>query len=299
MASEQGRGLPTYVGLTAGVVAVSFAAILIRKADAPAIVIAAYRMGIAALVVAPTATVLGGWRSLSGPRDVLLCLTASAFLAIHFVGWIASLQYTSVASSVVLVTATPLMVALASRVFLKEPLRRGVLLGIALGLAGSIVIAAGDLASAGQDNLLGDALALLGAVAMTGYLLVGRRVRPRVSILPYLTLVYVGAALLLLAGVGIAWAPLSGYSGQTYLFLVLVALVPQVLGHSLLNWSLARVTATLVSIAVMAEPVVSTVLALVLLREAPPITSYAGGVVILTGIYLSTRRPRVSKRVPG
>ena len=299
MASEQGRGLPTYVGLTAGVVAVSFAAILIRKADAPAIVIAAYRMGIAALVVAPTATVLGGWRSLSGPRDVLLCLTASAFLAIHFVGWIASLQYTSVASSVVLVTATPLMVALASRVFLKEPLRRGVLLGIALGLAGSIVIAAGDLASAGQGNLLGDALALLGAVAMTGYLLVGRRVRPRVSILPYLTLVYVGAALLLLAGVGIAWAPLSGYSGQTYLFLVLVALVPQVLGHSLLNWSLARVTATLVSIAVMAEPVVSTVLALVLLREAPPITSYAGGVVILTGIYLSTRRPRVSKRVPG
>lgn len=299
MASEQGRGLPTYVGLTAGVVAVSFAAILIRKADAPAIVIAAYRMGIAALVVAPTATVLGGWRSLPGPRDVLLCLTASAFLAVHFVGWIASLQYTSVASSVVLVTATPLMVALASRVFLKEPLRRGVLLGIALGLAGSIVIAAGDLASAGQDNLLGDALALLGAVAMTGYLLVGRRVRPRVSILPYLTLVYVGAALLLLAGVGIAWAPLSGYSGQTYLFLVLVALVPQVLGHSLLNWSLARVTATLVSIAVMAEPVVSTVLALVLLREAPPITSYAGGVVILTGIYLSTRRPRVSKRVPG
>lgn len=299
MASEQGRGLPTYVGLTAGVVAVSFAAILIRKADAPAIVIAAYRMGIAALVVAPTATVLGGWRSLPGPRDVLLCLTASAFLAIHFVGWIASLQYTSVASSVVLVTATPLMVALASRVFLKEPLRRGVLLGIALGLAGSIVIAAGDLASAGQGNLLGDALALLGAVAMTGYLLVGRRVRPRVSILPYLTLVYVGAALLLLAGVGIAWAPLSGYSGQTYLFLVLVALVPQVLGHSLLNWSLARVTATLVSIAVMAEPVVSTVLALVLLREAPPITSYAGGVVILTGIYLSTRRPRVSKRVPG
>jgi drug/metabolite transporter (DMT)-like permease len=281
------------------VVAVSFAAILIRKADAPAMVIAAYRMGIAALVVAPTATALGGWRHLPKPRDLLLCVAASAFLAVHFVGWISSLQYTSVASSVVLVTATPLMVALASRMFLKEPLKRRVLMGIALGLAGSIVIAAGDLASAGRDNLLGDALALLGAIAMTGYLLIGRRVRQRVPILPYLTLVYVGAALLLLAGTGIAGASLSGYSGQTYLFLVLLALVPQLLGHSLLNWSLARVTATLVSIAVMAEPVVSTILALALLHESPPITSYLGGVVILTGIYLSTRRPRGRKRVPG
>jgi len=279
-----------YVGLAAGVVAVSFGSILIRMAEAPAIVIAAYRMGIAALLIAPTTVALTHGRPRLRLRDILLCLAGAVFLALHFAAWITSLDYTSVASSVVLVTASPLMVALASHIFLKEPLERRVLLGIGLGLAGSAVIAVGDLTSGGGDNLLGDALAFLGAVAITGYLLIGRKVRPRMPLMPYLTIVYVGSALLLLAGVGIAGASLTGYTGETYLFLVLVAIVPQVLGHSTLNWSLARISATLVSVAVMAEPVIATIAALILLNEVPPVTSLVGGAVILTGIYLAMRR---------
>ena len=109
-------------------------------------------------------------------------------------------------------------------------------------------------------------------------------------LMPYLAIVYAGCAVLLLAGVGVMGHSLTGYTGETYLFLVLVALVPQVLGHSVLNWSLARISATLVSVAVMAEPVIATILALALLNEVPPITSVLGGIVILTGIYLAMRR---------
>lgn len=286
------RGTHTYVAIAAGVVAVSFGSILIRMAmdDAPAIVIAAYRMGIAALVIVPTTTVVARGQLRLRKRDVLLCLAGAFFLALHFATWITSLQHTSVASSVVLVTASPLMVAVASRLFLKEPLERRVLAGIGLGLAGSMVIGIGDLLSGGSENLLGDILAFLGAVSITGYLLIGRKVRPRMPLMPYLAIVYAGCALLLLAGVGVMGYSLTGYTGETYLFLVLVALVPQVLGHSILNWSLARISATLVSVAVMAEPVIATILAMALLNEVPPITSVLGGIVILTGIYLAMRR---------
>jgi drug/metabolite transporter (DMT)-like permease len=288
----RGRSPHTYVAITAGVIAVSFGSILIRMAmdDAPAMVIAAYRMGIAALVIVPTTTVVARDQLRLRKRDVLLCLVGAIFLALHFATWVTSLQHTSVASSVVLVTASPLMVAVASRLFLKESLERRVLAGIGLGLAGSMVIGIGDMLSGGSENLIGDVLAFLGAVSMTGYLLIGRKVRPRMPLMPYLAIVYAGCALLLLAGVGMMGSSLTGYTGETYLFLVLVALVPQVMGHSILNWSLARISATLVSVAVMAEPVIATILALALLNEVPPITSIIGGVVILTGIYLAMRR---------
>lgn len=288
MTWEKTRGLSTAIGLATGVVAVSFAAILIRSAEAPAMVIAVYRMGIAALLVGPAAAVMGGRGAWAPhPRDAVWCLGASAFLAAHFALWIASLQHTSVTSSVVLVSATPLMVAVASRTFLREPLAPRVWVAIFLGFAGSLIIALGDLVSGGRDDLLGDALALLGAVAMSGYLLIGRGVRPRIRLMPYLALVYPGSALFLLAGVAVTGESLTGYSSRTYLFLILVALVPQLIGHSLLNWSLARVTATLVSVAVMAEPVVSSLLALILLGEAPSAISYTGSAIVLSGVFLA------------
>ncbi|MDP3062242.1 MAG: DMT family transporter [Chloroflexota bacterium] len=282
----------TYAGLATGVAAVSFAAVLIREAgEAPALVIAAYRLSIATLVIAPITLALARRDLLRlTRRELFLALCAGGLLAVHFASWIASLERTSVASSVVLVTATPLMVAVASRLLFKESLARRVLVGIGLGLAGSLAIAWGDLGRGGGEELLGDGLALLGAVAMTGYLLIGRRLRASVPVLPYLTIVYGCAALLLLAAAGASGASLVGYSGRTYTFLVLIALAPQVVGHSLLNWTLARVTATVVSVSVMAEPVASTLLAYLILHETPPATSLAGGAVILAGIYLALRR---------
>jgi drug/metabolite transporter (DMT)-like permease len=280
------RRVPTYVGLTMGVTAVSFAAVLVREASAPALVVAAYRLGLATLVLVPVTLVVGRRQVASlRPRDIRLLLLAGCLLAVHFASWISSLGLTSVASSVVLVTASPLFVAVASHLLFGEPMSRRMLSGIALGVVGSAVIASGEIRGSGEKELLGDAMAIAGAAAMAGYLLVGRTLRSRVPVLPYVSVVYGTAAIVLLAAVWLTHESLSGYGGRTYVMLVLLALVPQLVGHSLLNWSLARVTATVVSISVMAEPIGSTALAYLVLHERPPAASLAGGVLVLLGVY--------------
>ena len=206
----------------------------------------------------------------------------------HFWAWILSLEYTSVASSVVLVTTSPFLVAIASRAFFGEPIHRYTFAGIAVGIAGGVILALGD-ASGGESEIWGDLLAFAGAVAIVGYMLAGRRLRRHVPALSYNSAVYSVTAVILLIAAMLAGDPFTGYTPQTYLWLVMVALVPQVIGHSLLNWSLAHVTATAVAIAVMAEPVIATAAAVIILGEAPPLTSVLGGVLILSGIYVAMR----------
>ena len=283
-----------------GVVSVSFAAIFIRLADAPPLIIASYRLSIGAGVMVALATgtrLRAPARIASAPRltrrDALLLGVASLCLALHFLFWIASLDRTSVTSAVVLVTANPLLVAVASRLLLSEPIQRKVLAGIAVGLVGGLVLAAGDAGREGE--LLGDLLAFLGAISIVGYLLAGRRLRTHVPVLQYTSLVYSGTAILLVAGALVAREPFTGYTLGTYGAMVLLALIPQVLGHSLFNWSLAHVTGTAVAIAVMAEPVIASLLAIPILGETPNATSVGGGVLILGGIYLALRPRNVQR----
>ena len=281
-----------YLGLAIGVVAVSFAAIFIRLAEAPSLVIASYRMTIAAAVMIGLAAgswIRNGFQSVSGltKRDLPLVLLSSASLSVHFWTWILSLEYTSVASSVVLVTTSPFLVAIASRVFFAEPIYKATFAGIAVGVAGGVILAVGD--AGGESEVFGDLLAFAGAVAIVGYMLAGRRLRRHVPALSYNSAVYSVTAVILLIAAILAGDPFTGYTPQTYLWLVMVALVPQVVGHSLLNWSLAHVTATAVAIAVMAEPVMATVAAVIILGEAPPLTSVIGGGLILSGIYVAMR----------
>jgi drug/metabolite transporter (DMT)-like permease len=139
-------------------------------------------------------------------------------------------------------------------------------------------------------------LALIGAVGATGYLLIGRRLRPHLPLMPYIAVVYTVTALVLLFLAAATRSPLSGYTGQTYLMLVLLALVPQVMGHSLLNWALARVSATIVAVSIRAEPVIATILALLILGEIPRLTSIIGGIVIIAGVYLAVVSPAVPER---
>lgn len=284
------RDASTYGGLVAGVLAVSSAAVLIRLAEAPSLAVAAWRTGIAALLFLPLTwgmhrkVLLGlGWR-----RRALLAL-AGVGLALHFAFWIASLAYTSVASSVVIVTANPLLVAVASWLFLGERPGGRVLAGVGVALAGGLLLAWGDL-RLGRRELLGDALALLGAVAVAVYYIVGRGVRPSLPLLAYIGPVYGAAAVLLVAASLALRIPLWGFSGRSVAFLLLVALLPQVVGHSLLNWTLARLPAVVVSAAVMAEPVVATGLAWLVLGEGPPPTTVAGGALILGGVWWAVRR---------
>jgi len=183
-----------------------------------------------------------------------MAVLSGAFLALHFALWIASLSYTSVATSVVLVTANPIFVAIASYFFFRERLTRQTILGIAVCLTGAVLIGYGNW-RLGPSPLLGGVLALLGALAVAGYLLIGRRLRQNIGLLSYTSLVYTTAGLLLLLAALAFGYPLFGYSTTTYVMLGLLAVVPHLLVHSLLNWSLRFVPATLVTIAVLGEPV--------------------------------------------
>ncbi len=284
----------TRLALLGGILAVSTASLLVRyaQADAPSLVIAAGRLGIATLVLAPLALARHrvALRALTR-GDLALALVAGAFLALHFATWIASLERTSVVSSVVLVTTAPLWVALLAPLVLRERLAPLALLGLAVALAGGVAIALGDAgggALAGHA-LGGDLLALAGAWMMAGYLLVGRRLRTRLALVPYVFAVYGCAAVLLaLAVLGAGLDP-RALPPRAWGWIALLALVPQLLGHSSFNWALRFLPAALVSIALLGEPVGSAALAYAVLRETPSALTLAGAALILLGVFLAVR----------
>lgn len=273
-----------------GVVSVSFAAIFIRLAEAPPLVIAAYRLGIASLIVVPVALVRSGdeLRRLTRGQIGLAALSG-VFLAVHFVFWITSLNFTSVATSVVLVTANPIFVAAASYLFFKEKLGRRTVFGIIITLTGAVIIGYSNW-RLGPFPLWGSLMALMGALMAAGYMLIGRRLRRNIGLLSYISLSYGSAAVILLFSVFIFGYDLTGYSGTTYLMMALLAVVPQVIGHSSLNWALRFLPATLVTIAVLGEPVGTTILSTLILNEAPSLIEIGSGSLILLGIYIAFRK---------
>ena len=275
------------VALAVGVVCVSFAALFIRLADAPPLVIAAWRLGLASVVIAPFVFTRPevhvprpAW------RETFLMMAAGAFLAIHFAAWITSLEYTSVATSVVLVTASPIFVSIASLLFFRQRLHKIILTGIAMSVAGGVLISAQNW-QLGSRPFEGALLAIGGALAVSGYLIIGQRLMRVTGVLRYVFVVYGTAAILLLLAALILGYSFIGYSGKTYAMMVLLALGPQLVGHSALNWSLRSVSATLVAVAVLGEPVGATLWAFLILGEVPSIVELAGGALILTGIFLA------------
>ncbi len=301
--------------LFVGILAVSSASLLIRFAqrEAPSLVIAAFRMTIAALLVTPfcLGRFLKEIKKANWQTRLLLALSG-LFLAFHFASWITSLEYTSVASSVVLVTTAPLWVALLSPLFLKEKITRWILTGLAVSLLGSVVVGissscalqAGRLSCADLQNsfharsLIGNGLALLGAFLSAGYLMVGRKVREHISLSSYIFAVYGVSALVLILLVAITGQRVSGYSGETYLWLIALALIPQIVGHSSFNWALKYLSAAYVSIALLGEPIGTVILTMIFLRESPSILELVGGVLILVGIIVATRSQKIPKTEP-
>ena len=290
MADAGDRRLPlSYLALTIGVVSVSFSAIFIRLAASPSLTIAANRMAAAVLLLAaPTA--MGGRRRLESltRRDVLALVSSGLLLTVHFGLWTLSLAYTSVASSVVFVTIHPIFVALLEWLWWHQRLPLLAWAGIVLTVAGSGIIGASDLQVGGQA-LWGDLLAVGGAVAIVGYLLIGRRLRQRLDILSYSTPVYA----VCWAGL-VAWAAAGGENVFTFpasdlVWFFALALVPTIGGHTALNWALAHVPASLVAVVLVGEPVGAAILAWLILGEAVPPLTALGGAVILLGIYLTSR----------
>jgi drug/metabolite transporter (DMT)-like permease len=285
------------VVLFLGVVAVSWSAIFVREAAAPALVIGMYRMVVAGAPVALLAAV--EQRRSPAPLDravVWPLVLSAACLAAHFGFWIESLNRTSVAASVVLVAAQPLYVAIIAPLFLREPVERRVWFAIGIGAVGAFIMAGEDLRE-GAGTVTGDLFAVLGGVTGAVYFILGRRVRPQVSWMRYVGIVYPLTAVMLVACVLVAGHAFTGYSAKTYTMIALAALVPQLLGHTAINWSLAFLSAVIVSMMILLEPLITTLLAIPILDELPTPFELAGGALIIGAVYLAVR-PRPEERLP-
>lgn len=278
--------------LAVGILAVSTSSILTRLAQAPPLVLGTYRLLLATVILTPVAAprLAREWRKLER-RDLLHLALSSVALALHFATWISSLSYTTVASSVILVATNPIFVGLMSHFILGERVDRQTVIAIALTFVGSIIISYGDMTLSGQA-LLGDILALLGALAASAYILLGRAVRRKLSTVSYVWPCYGLAGLLLLLFCIVSGQPLIGYAPRTYLIFVALAIGPQILGHSAFNWALGHFTPIFVTLALLGEPVGASLLALLILGEAPGWGALLGGPLILLGVYLGSRRER-------
>lgn len=292
-----GPALLPYAVLAAGVLFVSSAAILTRFVqayDVPALPLAAWRLALATAILTPIVLVrCRAEIARIAPRDVWLALASGAFLAAHFAAWIASLEHTSVAASTVLVTTNPIWIAALSWWLLGERPGRTLLAGIGLALAGGgAIFAAGAGGAGGSNPTLGNLLALSGALTVSAYLLIGRSLRRRLSLLAYVWLVYGAAAVVLLAGVAAAGAPMLGFAPAAYALLLALALGPQLAGHSAFNWSLRYLSPAFVAIAILGEPVGAAALAYLVLGERVGPLELAGFVLLLAGIYVGARAER-------
>jgi Predicted permease, DMT superfamily len=279
--------------LLGGILVVSSSSLLIRGAQAEgmsSLVISAGRLVIASLILTPiTLARASGEISRLTKREIGLGLLSGLFLALHFYTWISSLAYTSVASSVALVSTNPLWVGLASLLIFRERLSKAAIAGIVLTIVGSVLIGLSDSSgdSSGSNPVLGDILALIGAITVSGYLLIGRSLRKTLSILSYIWLVYSSAALVLLIAVVVSGQQVLGFSPIVYILLLCIALGPQLLGHTSFNWAIKYLSATFIAVATLGEPIASAILAVIFLGEHFVPLQLIGFIVLLSGIIIA------------
>ena len=278
--------------MVVGVVAISTSPILIRLAAVPALALAFWRCLAGAAVLAPFAR--RGRAGGLARGDLALLGAAGVFLAAHFALWNASLALTSVGAATTLVSCTPLFVGIGAR-FLGEAPGRRTWAGIALATVGAVVIGvsdalAGPVAGAqatGASGLLGDVLAFAGAAAVAVYLLIGRVMRQRLPVSTYAASVYGTAAAVLLPACLLTGSSLGGYAAGSWLALAGVVVGPQLLGHTVFNSLLTSVSATVVSVVLLIEPVGATALAWLLFHELPAAGFWVGAPLVLAGSWLA------------
>ena len=281
--------------MAAALVAISWAAPLIRLTDAPPLAVAAWRLTIASVVLLPIFAADRGparWRAVDRHARPA-ALIAGLALALHFASWITSLRLTSVAASSVLVALSPVFSWLLSQRILGERPAPRQAAGILLAVAGAAVIALGDARTGGARTLLGDALALAGAVFGALYFVIGRRLRATLSLAAYVTPVYGVAALVLLGWASARGEAFAPYAAGDWMIFAALALGPMLVGHTGLNYALRFLPAYLVNVAALAEPVGATLIAWLLpaIAEAPPASALLGGAICLGGIALALARP--------
>jgi drug/metabolite transporter (DMT)-like permease len=280
---------PPKLGIAIAVMAMCVPAIFIRLAQADSLAIAFLRLGMAALILWP---ITG-----RGVRPAMAALTASerwrvvaagAFLGMHMFLWVTAVNKTTVASASFLIITQPILVAVLAHFFLQEKLNRWVVAALFLTLAGSALINLGDL-DLGSQYLWGDFLALLGAVMAAFYLLAGRSVRTRISLLPYITVVYSVSALVLLPACLLLGTPLFSLTGAAYFWIFMLALIPTLIGHSLFNYALGYLKAFTVNASIVIEPIGATLLAWFIFREQPSFWLYPGAALLVISLIMAFR----------
>jgi len=312
MASLRKISVPPHLGVSFGILSASTAAIFIRFAqdDAPSLVIATYRLLFASVILLPILFTRYRKDLKKIHRTHLLhALGAGFFLAIHFATWITSLEFTSVASSVVLVSTAPLFVSLLSPIFLGESVHKTLRYGLVLSFIGTVIVAINDVCnftgsvicpSLGTliigSAIKGDVLALLGAISGAGYILIGRKVRGEIALVPYISITYSSAALFLAGMALIQKVEPFRYPSNAYLWFLLLALFPKLIGHTTINWALRYLPAAYVSVTLLGEPVASTLWAYLLLGERPGWLIVFGAFFILLGIGIASL-PQISKGI--
>jgi drug/metabolite transporter (DMT)-like permease len=269
----------TFLGVSIGIVAISFASIFIRFCnDVPSIMIATYRLAISSVILLIIAKSKGIRPFSYNKRHIFMGILGGFFLSLHFSFWISSLKFTSVASSVVLVATNPIFVGLFS-------------------FSGSIILAVGDcsfqgLTAKNPSFLLGDILAFLGAIMASGYLMVGSKLREEMDILPYISMVYTFSASFLLITSLVLGVSFTGYKQSSYFYMVLLAIVPQLIGHTAFNWALKHLKASMVAITILGEPIGASILAYFIFGETIQSFQSVGIVLIFLAIIIASRKAK-------
>lgn len=275
-----------YIAIIIGVASVSMSAIFVKLANAESAVIAFYRMFFSILIMSPVFFLkYSGEIKLLHKKDWIFSTIAGVFLAFHFILWFESLNYTSVASSTVLVTLQPLFAFIGTYIFFKEKISLQSIVAGSVAIVGSFLISWGDFRVSGSA-LYGDILALIACALITGYLLFGQDVRQRLSLMTYTMVVYSVSTICLFFYVLIMGQSFGPYESTDWFWFIMLAIVPNLLGHTLFNWALKWVSTNTISIAILFEPVGAAILAYFIFAEKLIASQIIGGLVVVGGISL-------------
>jgi len=283
-----------YLILAAGIFVISFAGVFVAMADAPAIIIAFYRMFLTIAILTPVFIYREDCKLglFFDKRPVII----GFFLAIHFILWVTAFEYTAVSNAVIFIALQPIFTLLFEKIWARDDLRPGIYKGLFIAITGSIIVGAGDLNNL-FANIRGDIFAIMAAFFAGLYLFSGRSLREKLDYFPYLYTVYTYATAFLLLAVIFSGYSFTGYSQTNWLLFLGLALGPTVIGHSVLNLAVRYVPATLVSTTIIGEPVLTSLLAWVLLGDEIPPLTIVGGTFIIYGLLYTMAKNKKKKRI--
>lgn len=277
---------PSKYWILAGTFFTSLSSIIIRFSEAPALVIAAYRMLFTTmmLVIPVYINNRSEFKSLNR-KNFVMCVLSGVFLALHFASWIQSLQMTTVANSTILVSCSPIFVAAINYFLLKEKINKNMVIGILMSLLGTIIIGMGSSQGTGNSMMIGNILAFMGAIFVAGYLVIGGIVRKNISAGVYVFIVYSVSAIVLFIMCFITDTPIYPYPAREFALFFTLAFFSSILGHTVYNYLMKYFSSTLISVSTLSEPIFASLMALLIFMEIPSLYTIIGGIIIIAGIY--------------